>query len=254
MLLNEQDIRLRAGERGMLLGETRTGKSTTASQLITWYSEDYPKSFTLLVDTKPRFRGERELDGRPTAISRRYKRQDWGEEIPGSVVLPLRNVQQEIRMARNLKFRIAIAQIPHRSKEYLGLCGMAMYHAYNDRPPRQPLLVYVDEMNNFFRLSSAPAIAREAIVMIITSGGERSVGFLGAAQRPRNISVEALESMTKLYWFHTPFGEDVKHLKNMGIPATARTPNEFYRFYFFDKYTRKEGMAMLNLQKEKSRA
>lgn len=249
MTLTSDDVRLHAGERGMLLGETRTGKSTAASQLIGWFGEDYQSSFTLIADTKPRFKAARELDGRPTSISGRYRQQDWGEEIPNSVVLPLRNPRQEIRMARQLKYKVAIAQIPRRTRENLGLVGYAMQYAYEDRPPKKPLLIYIDEMNNFFRLSSAPPSAKETIVMIITSGGERSVAFLGAAQRPRNISVEALESLTKLYWFHTPFGEDVKHLKNMGVPDTARPPEQFYRFYFFDKYTRREGMAMLSLKK-----
>lgn len=238
----------------MLLGETRTGKSTAASQIIGWFGEDYESSFTLIGDTKPRFRAARELDGRPTKVSGRYRRQDWGEEVPGSVVLPLKNPRSEIRMARQLKYKVAIAQIPKRTRENLGMVGLAMQYAYEDRPPKKPLLVYVDEMNNFFRLSSAPASAREAIVMIITSGGERSVAFLGAAQRPRNISVEALESLTKLYWFHTPFTEDVKHLKNMGVPERARPPDEFYRFYFFDKYSRKEGFAMLSLNKGGNKA
>lgn len=232
----------------MILGETRTGKSTLAEQLIEGWRLNYPKSFVLVADTKPRFKAARELDGRPTSVSRRYARQDWGEEIPNSVVLPLRNPRAEIRMARQLKYDVAIAQIPRRTRDYLGLVGLCMRYAYEDRPPRKPLLIYTDEMNNFFRLSEAPGHAREAIVMIITSGGERNVSFLGAAQRPRNISVEALESLTKLYWFHTPFGEDVKHLRNMGTPISAKPPDEYYKFYFFDKYTRKEGYAMLSLQ------
>lgn len=127
------------------------------------------------------------------------------------------------------------------------LCSYAIRYAYEDRPPRRPLLIYTDELNNFFR--DAPRAAAAPIIMVITSGAERSVGFLGAAQRPRNISVEAMESMTKLYWFYSSYTEDVKHLRAMGVPPRARPAPNYYQFYFFDKYTRQDGLAQLQLAK-----
>lgn len=248
--LGMQDIVLRAGERGIILGMTRTGKSTLAEHLILGWRQQYPKSFTLIADTKPRFQAERELDGRPTSVSGRYRRDDWGEVIPNSVVLPLRDVRSEIRMARQLKYDCAIAQIKERNRKTIMFVSDAIRYAYEDRPPKRPLFIYVDELNNFFR--DAPRAAAAPIVMVITSGGERSVSFLGAAQRPRNISVESVESMTKLYWFYTPYKDDVVHLKDMGVPAGAKPPDKFYRFYFFDRYTYKSGMAQLNIGSKQS--
>lgn len=248
MSLTIQDISLKIGERGLLLGKTRTGKSTLAEALIENWRKDYENGFVLIADTKPRFRAERELDGRPTRLSGRYRRDDWGETIPGSVVLPLRDIRSEIKLARQLKYKCVIAQIRERNAQTIMLVSYAIRYAYEDRPAKRPLLVYVDELNNFFR--DAPQAARWPIVMIITSGGERSVGFLGAAQRPRNISIEAMESMSKLYWFYTPFTEDVKHLKNMGVPKDAKPPSRYYSFYFFDGLTYKRGYAQLSLNRE----
>lgn len=240
-----QDIRLSAGERGLILGMTRTGKSTLAEHMIDGWRKEYPNSFTIIADTKPRFQATRELDGRPTSVSRRYSKDDWGEPIENSVALPLINVRQEIRMARSLRYNVAIAQIKERNHVNIMKVSDAIRYAYEDRPPKKPLFVYVDELNNFFR--DAPKAAANPIIMTLTSGGERSVAFLGAAQRPRHISVEALESLTKLYWFHTPFSEDVKHLMNMGVPKDAKPPSMYYQFYFFDRHTYKKGLAKLSI-------
>jgi len=245
------DINLKIGERGIILGKTRTGKSTLAERLIENWRNDYPNSFTLIADTKPRFKATRELDGRPTSVSRRYARDDWGEEIPESVVLPLRDIRSEIKMARQLKYKCAIAQIRERNSSTIMLVSNAIRYAYEDRPAKKPLFIYVDELNNFFR--DAPQAARWPIVMVITSGGERSVAFLGAAQRPRNISVESIESINKLYWFYTPFTKDVKHLKDMGVPKKAKPPQKYYQFYFFDGMTYKKGYAQLALKMENRR-
>jgi len=246
--LSMDDLAIRPGQRGTILGETQTGKSTLAEHLIGRWRDEYPRSFTLIADTKPRFKASRELDGRPTSVSGRYRRQDWGEEIPNSVVLPMRGIAQlrsDIKMARSLKYNVAIVQIPERNYVNIMWCAYAIRFSYDDRPPKRPLLIYVDELNNFFR--DAPRAASEPIKMVITSGAERSVGFLGAAQRPRNISVEAMESMTKLYWFYSSYSEDVKHLRAMGVPPRARPAPNYYQFYFFDKYTRRDGLAQLQL-------
>lgn len=247
MPLTMQDITLKVGERGIILGKTRTGKSTLAEHLIETWREEYKDSFTLIADTKPRFRGERELNGIPTSISRRYSRDDWGEVVPDSVVLPLLNVRSELKQARSLGYKCAIAQIRERNRDTIMLVSNAIRYAYEDRPPKKPLFVYVDELNNFFR--DAPQAARWPIVTVITSGGERSVSFLGAAQRPRNISIESMESLNKLYWFYTPYKEDVKHLKEMGIPETARPAPAYYQFYFFNGLNNQSGLAQLSLRK-----
>lgn len=222
------DISLNVGERGLILGMTRTGKSTLASVLIQTWLNKYKRSRTLILDSKPRFRAQYQLNGLPAAPL--YRKWDWGEVIPGSVVIPLRNPRQEIKMAWNLGYRIIIAQIHSRSD--IGKLDEALKAAYEDREPKKPLFIYVDELNNFFRNGER---TYDGIIMVITSGGERSVAFLGAAQRPRWISTEAIESLTKLYWFYTPYFEDVKHLKSMGLPESARPPNKYHVFLFYDR-------------------
>lgn len=233
--ISYDDIRVKLGERAAILGMTRVGKSTLAENLMVSWSEDYPKATTLVLDTKPRFKAQWQLSGLPAAPL--YKNMDWGEVIPGSVVLPMRDIRRELKLAQDLRYRIIIAQIWDRND--INKCDEALKWAYMDRRKGRPLFIYVDELNNFFRSGRA---AGSGIIMVITSGGERSTAFVGAAQRPRWISVEAIESMTKLYWFKTPYEEDIKHLKAMGVPPTAKPAQEYYNFYFFDRLTNKQGM------------
>lgn len=237
-----EDISLRVGERGILLGMTRVGKSTLAEYLIARWREEYEGCHTILFDSKPRFKAEYELYGVKTAHSRRYANWDYGVTIPGSVVIPLKNPRAEIAHAWSLGFDTIIAQVTRRT-EILRL-DTAMQAAYEDRKKNVPLFFYVDEMNNFFRSARSATVG---ITMAITSGGEKSTAFLGAAQRPRWIGVEAMESMTKLYWFQTPFTEDIAHLRSMGTPADAKPPKVKYVFYFFDRLTNIQGNCRINL-------
>lgn len=241
-IITMDDIALRVGERGILLGMTRVGKSTLAEYLIERWREEYEGCHTIIFDSKPRFKAEHELYGIKTDHSRRYSNWDYGVTIPGSVVIPLKNPRQEISHAWSLGFDTIIAQVTRRT-EILRL-DVAMQAAYEDRKKNVPLFFYVDEMNNFFRSQRAATVG---ITMAITSGGEKSTAFLGAAQRPRWIGVEAMESMTKLYWFQTPFTEDIAHLRSMGVPQDARPPNKKYIFYFFDRLTNTQGHCQLNL-------
>jgi hypothetical protein len=233
-----EDISLDVGERGMILGMTRVGKSTLAERLIDTWTQRYARSRTVVLDSKPRFRAQWQLNGLPAAPL--YRNWDWGYTIPGSVVIPLRDPKAELALAWSLGYRIVIAQIHRRSD--IKKLDDTLQAAYEGRKKNYPLFFYVDELNNFFRSGQA---AGNGIVMAITSGGERSTAFLGAAQRPRWISVESIESMTKLYWFYTPYGEDVKHLKSMGVPSTARPPVQYYVFYFFDRLSMKQGMCKI---------
>lgn len=234
-----QDIMLLPGERGLILGMTREGKSTLAEvQIDNWYT-NYDDADILILDSKPRFRAAMQLNGLPAKML--YRNWDYGTEVPNSVVIPLRNIDQEIKHAWSLGYRIIIAQIPKRSE--IPKLDYAIHSAYNNRRKGRKLFIYVDELNNFFKIGVSGVKAGNGIIMAITSGGEKSTAFLGAGQRPRNISVESLESMTKLYWFYTPFAEDNKHLRSMDLPMTAQPPgSRSYAFYFFNRLNKMQGM------------
>ncbi len=198
------DIMLGPGERGLMLGMTREGKSTLSEvQIDHWYNT-YKDADILIIDSKPRFRAEWQLNGLPAAPL--YRNWDWGTLVPNS----------------------------------------ALKIAYMKRRKRHKLFIYVDELNNFFKVGVKGIQAGTGIIMVITSGGEKNTAFLGAGQRPRNISVESIESMTKLYWFYTPFDEDNKHLRSMDLPLDSIPPaSRSYAFLFFDRIHQKKGWARI---------
>lgn len=235
-----EHIRLGIGERGFIVGMTETGKSTLAETLIYDWVNEFRKGYVIIIDSKPRFRAEKELSGIPTSVSRRYEKWDYGPgPFPGSVVLPLRDIDGELRMAVSLGYRIIIAQVDDRFKD-IGKLNNVIISGYNHRKKGKPLLFYVDETNNFFRHVNSKE--GSGIVMVLTSGRERYVGALLAGQRPRHVSVEAMECMTKLYSFYFPFDEDVKHLKAMGIPAEWKRPTAPIDAHVFSLYDRKRNL------------
>jgi len=236
------DIMLGPGERGLMLGMTREGKSTLSEvQIDHWYNT-YKDADILIIDSKPRFRAEWQLNGLPAAPL--YRNWDWGTLVPNSVVIPMKDAESEIRLAWSLRYRIIIAQIQDRSD--IGLLDQALKIAYMKRRKRHKLFIYVDELNNFFKVGVKGIQAGTGIIMVITSGGEKNTAFLGAGQRPRNISVESIESMTKLYWFYTPFDEDNKHLRSMDLPLDSIPPaSRSYAFLFFDRIHQKKGWARI---------
>lgn len=237
------DILLRPGERGLILGMTGEGKTTLAENQIYHWNRNVGNSDILIMDSKPRFRAQWTLSGLPASAI--YREWDYGTYIPGSVVIPMDNPEAELKLARSLGFRIVIAQIHKRSD--IPKLDATLQAAYKVRKKNRKLLIYVDELNNFFKIGVSGVKAGNGIIMAITSGRERSTAFLGAGQRPRNISVEALESMTKLYWFYTPFAEDNKHLRSMDIPLDAKPPpTKSYGFTFFDRDSKKYGMCRVN--------
>lgn len=79
------------GERYLVFGTSRAGKSA----LMDWHMRDVqerrPDCLTVLVDTKPRFRAEQEIGafGRRRSAEKRYASWAKGPSVPNSVVMDL---------------------------------------------------------------------------------------------------------------------------------------------------------------------
>ena len=229
------DVALHPGERGLLLGMTRTGKTTLAEWLLATAQRQYPKQKIVVLDSKPHFRGWRELNGMPASV--RYRKWDtgYGSFLPGSVVLPPgRDAKADIRWAWNQGYQTILAQIPP-SRHELPWLASVIEAAYEAKRKDEQLLIYVDETNHFFRWRRSLG---NAIINTLTSGGERNVGCLLGGQRPVNIGVEAMESATHLYWFYTPYREDVKKLRAMDVPLDAQPPVAGTHGFYFHSRTR----------------
>ena len=248
------DIELRPAERAFLVGMTETGKSTLLDALIAQSRRAYPDQLHIIYDSKPRWHGTRELSGLPTWA--RYRQWDdaKGTELPGSVVLPAPDesvlpadydarAEHDVRWAWRFGHKTILAQATHQRE--LPWLSAIMRASYEHKPKNAKLMHVVDEGNHFFRNGRATG---GIIVEMLTSGRENGVGVLLGGQRPRNISVEAMESLTNLYWFHTPARDDVKHLHHMGVPLDARPGAEGSNaFYFYSRKRPHRGLCRLHL-------
>lgn len=236
-----ETVELRPSERGLLLGMTETGKSSVADDLLRHARRKWPDQDIIIFDTKPRYRGAREVNGTGTWLRYRRWPETHGIHIPDSVVMGAGCDPKDIEWCWRQDKQVAIIQITKHDD--LPWAASVMRHAYEHKRKHRKLLIDVDETNHWFRKKRANG---DIIVEILTSGRENGVGMLYGGQRPRNISRESMESLTNLYWLYTPVEEDIKLLHGMGIPWSARPGGDgTHSFYFWSRHRGGHGLYRL---------
>ncbi len=247
--MNISRIALKPGERGVCFGTTRSGKSTLSERLIEEALHN-PKARILLIDPKPRFKAQWQLNGLPA--NRLYRKMRGGAYVPYSLVLPRNSGKSDLVNA----WKIARAQTPNDR----GLCVIAQTDNMVDYPWLDQVMqwhyangsrsidnyTYVDELLAMFKTMRGGSTGA-GVFQTVLAGGERGHAFLGSTQRPRWIPIEVMSEMTKAYVFKTSFAEDTVRLREMGLPAGFRIPREMHQFTYYDKFTGDYGHMRLNL-------
>lgn len=227
-----RDMALKKKERGLAIGGTGTGKSTLNAQNRQAFLSAYPSSRIFLADTKPRFRAEWDLNGFSAAWRYRKWDKEESEFVPGSYRLPLNNPLAEMKAVWKLGGRVVIAQVEHIEELWkVSNALRVFYESWRATPER---LAEIDEAADFFERGFSDPMGRP-ILEIARKGRERNVAMQAGSQRPRGLVKALLTEMTKLYLFELDSKEDVKHLKDMGLPGDAVSPDRHYVYYFFDK-------------------
>lgn len=223
-------VALPTSARGFLVGGTGTGKTTLAERLIQTFQTSNPTAKILILDSKPRFRAEWQVNG--ISAARLYKKWGYGGFFPGSYVLPLVDPSSELRAVWRSGGHVAIAQVERKSYvEALRIVASRFYEDYGARIPR---LVYVDEVADFYDGSGRAAID-DPIQAIARAGRERNVSLLVATQRPKGVPKSLLTEMSQLYMFGLDWRDDQEHLRDMGLPDDAPYPEWDHSFLFWDK-------------------
>lgn len=221
------EIALLPAERGLSLGMTGTGKSSLHDALIAFEYQAYPRQDMLVFDTKPCYRGEKELSGLGTrGRLGRYRHWDSGKGVllPQSVVIApdLGDPATALEQCWAQGYRLIVAQYNDRldmdKRGQIAWLSRLMRYAYTHKRKNRPLRFVVDELNHWMYRNTTNA---DIIFEVLTSGRENGIGMLLGAQRPRNIGRNSIESLTTLYWFYTPLEDDVKDLRSMGVPPDA---------------------------------
>jgi hypothetical protein len=224
-------------DRGILVGRSRSGKSTLARALIEQFHQDYVLSQNrrdmgrvLVIDTKPRWRGTKLVNGGNTA--RHYKGFVRGDRLPGSVVMTDED-QWSMAFDPNISDRLVIAQrFDLEERELVAWQVGNIRRFYETQDSRYPSLLYVDEGMDFFGDNGQAGEGR-AIKRCYRSGGEKNLVPLIGVQRPKGIPLQCLTEANVLYLFAINYEEDVSRLREMGFPRGVGAPSVNRKFLYY---------------------
>lgn len=214
--------------RGMLVGTTGCGKSTCAEWLIErWRREHGRKARILIVDSKPRFRADRRLDG--WSAARKYRKWRRGEVVKGSILLQLRHQRELEQVWREHGSSVAIAQGTTADIPSFRWIISRYFDMADDRNAN---LLYVDEVADFYGVTGV-APPGDPILQVARSGREKGVALLAATQRPKGVPISLFTELSQLYYWGTPFSQDWERLREMGLGEEInRAPLHDHAFYF----------------------
>lgn len=217
------DVALHAGERGILVGASGTGKSTLAEHVLSAFRDEYPNARILVCDTKPRWRAQLHTDG--TSTRRYYRNMAQGDTIKDSVALtrlkdwgiawdkdlnPSQTVvcqNLELSDAMNARFQTMVAE-----------------KFFHSQQAKRPSLIYFDEGHDFFGTNGAARGTSDIVQRCFRGGRERNLASLIGVQRPKGVNLQCLTETCWCALFRINFTDDVRRLWEMGWPKDAMPP------------------------------
>lgn len=230
--MNLSEITPKKGERALILGGSRSGKSTLLDHLMGQIVKERPNAQLLLLDSKPRFRAEIERFGPGNRMVRdafrHYKDWEKGPTVPGSYKLDLDEPNLNKYWTNKDPCRVVIAQTDDSNRRARLL--QIGNEWYEKRQPQADRVFVVDELLDFY-YGNGVCISRDNVPLRVNrAGGERGIGSLYGAQRPRGIPAQITEELSTLYLFHLRFKDDMKFLWENGIPRDVMPPDDLYAF------------------------
>jgi hypothetical protein len=224
-------LSLRRGERGFVLGGSRTGKTTLADRLGREFLNRYRASNArrLILDTKPRYRAQWEVSG--VSAAHRYRHWDHGQMIADSVAISNpADLERAFKMASTV-----IVQGPGGTKPSAVTCAACAAAFHAKARAKRPQLLQVDEVRDHYHQNGAPLGGTDAVAMCVTSGGELGESTLICSQRTKGIPPSVMEELNKLWLFRIDYQLDAKRLQEMGAPPTLRAPRVPWVFKYWTK-------------------
>lgn len=232
--MNLDEIAPKKGQRALILGGSRSGKSVLEDMLLRHIIQTRPNVQALLLDSKPRFRAEIERVGPAGKIVRSAARHydDWepGPTIPGSYRIDIHN-QNPLKgyWKQDDPCRVVIAQTGDETERFR-LLEIANGW-FQTRIKGADRLLVVDELLDFYHGNGVCISSRCNVPLKVNrAGGERGFGGLYGAQRPKGIPVQITEELSLLYLFHLRFANDMRYLWENGVPTNVFPPEDDYAF------------------------
>jgi hypothetical protein len=224
-------------DRGIMVGRSRSGKSTLALALIEQFHRDYclarqrdEMGRVLVIDTKPRWRGEKLVAS--NGVRRHYKGFVKGDRIPHSVVMTDSD-QWNMAFDTRINDRLVIAQRNDLDQATLIRWQVGNIERFlQTQDYKYPSLLYIDEGMDFFG-PTGNSLYGNSVQRCFRAGGEKGLVSLIGVQRPRTINLQCLTEANVLYLFAINFDEDMKRLREMGFPNNVPGPKENHKFLYF---------------------
>ena len=234
-VLRQNNVLIGIDERGLMVGKTRSGKSTLALQTLNELLDEYPTMENLVIDTKPHFTASHYLNGlRADWLYRNWQKGDY---FPSSVLLSPKDTSVSLDYAFDIahlisgKKRGATVVLQTDDKSDYPNIAKRLMEQYRRSNKKRRVFIYIDEAYSLLKYSRFVA---EQVTLCVTAGGERGVGVLAATQRPRWIPVEMLSEITRYYIFRLDNGSDKKNLKDNGLPPGFRFPRTMHVFRYYN--------------------
>lgn len=227
--MNIDEITPRKGQRALILGGSRSGKSTLLDHLLQNMVIQRPNLEAFMLDSKPRFRAEIERIGPGGKYVKdadgHYKDWEKGPTVPGSYRLNIEQPDLKPYWKPKDPCRIVIAQTGNDAERPRLLEISDKW--FEKRKPNADRVFVVDELLDFYYGNGVCISSRHNVPLKVNrAGGERGFGGLYGAQRPKGIPTQITEELSILYLFHLRFESDMKYLWENGIPRDVMPPKE----------------------------
>jgi hypothetical protein len=223
------------GKREIVFGGTRAGKSSYMDWEARLVQKLRPSAMQILVDTKPRFRAEKESYGPANRYRRnaayRYKSWAKGPVVPNSVVVDLWD-RHPFRGLWRIPGEIAIMQSGDAAdwRRMLQLLRMFAQKNIKDRERR----VQVDEVMDFYgRNTWGIDPKNDVFYHLARAGGERNIGLSLGAQKVNGLPPLIIDMASVVVLFHLRNdAKDMRILNEHGIPGKESPRGD----YVFQRY------------------
>lgn len=235
------------GERHLVYGGTRTGKSSYMDWTIRHIQKTRPACMILVADTKPRFRAESLINPRFSASrlnaekEREYSSWTAGPTIPNSVKVELSS-PHPFRGLWNLKDHPGeVAIMQSDQLQDWRLMNALMHEFVSKQVVGRERLVVVDEGLDFYQRNTLGIDAkRDVVLRTARAGGERNIGLLLGAHRPHGIPPLLNTLSSRVTLFHLRYDADMRYLRDMGVKEETSPEGN----YVFNHYVIEPGGAV----------
>lgn len=235
------------GERHIVYGGTRTGKSSFTDWGMRHIQEARPSCMQLVADTKPRFRAETIAYGPGNRLRKSAEKagiyRSWahGPVLPNSVKVPFESDHPFRGMWNEEKNGPEIVIMQSSNPDDWRRMVWLMHH-FADAEVIRERLVNIDEGLDFYQRNTLGIDSKQdPILHIARAGGERNVGLCLSAHRPHGIPPLLNTLSSRVSLFHLRFARDMHYLWEMGIPDQENGPEGDYVFH---QYTVERGGAI----------